>query len=136
MKRERRGGHSEFGYGDAGGGMLFPNYEKRHWSKGRASSTELGHGIGEEAVLQLRLVKGGVYLCMLACTHAGKCVSLCSEHDGAHHQEDEVMLGDTGAGRNGSGPVYCFAGQRNKRRARRGGNGFLSELGGCASAPM
>lgn len=116
--------------------MLFPNYEKRRWSKGRASSTELGHDIGEEAVLQLRLVKGGVYLCMLACTHAGKCVSLCSEHDGAHHQEDEVMLGDTGAGRNGSGPVYCFAGQRNKRRARRGGNGFLSELGGCASAPM
>ena len=69
----------------------------------------------EEAVLQLRLVKGGVYLCMLACIHAGKCVSLCSEHDGAHHQEDEVMLGDMGRGRNGSGPVYCFAGQERRK---------------------
>ena len=72
---------------------------------------------------------------MLAYTHAWKYVSLCSEHDGAHHQEDEVMVGDVGGGSNGSGPLYCLLPQKNKHRARRGGNGFLGELGGCASAP-
>lgn len=45
-----------------GVGCLFPSYEKRRWSKGRASSTESPRDIGEEAVLQLRLVTGGVYL--------------------------------------------------------------------------
>lgn len=38
--------------------------QKRRWSKGRASSTESGRDIGEEAVLGSSTGHGGVYLCI------------------------------------------------------------------------